>query len=289
MDRNSFQTHLRAGNGVHAAYLEMRKKSEGFLKGLTFPLNPLHHALLNIEKTSFEHPDLQLLFVNSYMVREQVLKFYSTDPEKVRVVHNGVEWSEMSTDFAAWPEKKKQIAADLNLDPNLYHFLFIGHNFQRKGLKKLLHALGNISRKDFHLSVIGEDKNLGLFREQVEHLNLNDKVTFFGSRSDIRAFYQLADALVIPSFYDPFANVTVEALAMGLFVVSSQTNGGHEILSSDNGAVIESLEDADAFTDALEKALKAPKTWERSNLIRQSVQYLDFPNQLNLLCDLCLS
>ena len=44
-------------------------------------------------------------------------------------------------------------------------------------------------------------------------------------------FYQMADALVIPSFYDPFANVTVEALAMGLFVLSSKHNGGPEILT----------------------------------------------------------
>ena len=68
-------------------------------------------------------------------------------------------------------------------------------------------------------------------------LNIQRRVTFFGPQKEIRPFYQFADALVIPSFYDPFANVTVEALAMGLFVVSSKSNGGHEILISSKMAL----------------------------------------------------
>src|SRR5690348_12205797 len=42
MDRNSFQTHLRAGNGVHAAYLKHRKENDDFLKRHSYHLNPLH-------------------------------------------------------------------------------------------------------------------------------------------------------------------------------------------------------------------------------------------------------
>ena len=50
MDRASFQTHHRAGNGVHAAYLALRREKEGFLKSLSFKFKPLHHSMLKLEK-----------------------------------------------------------------------------------------------------------------------------------------------------------------------------------------------------------------------------------------------
>jgi len=118
-------------------------------------------------------------------------------------------------------------------------------------------------------------------------LGLKDKVRFFGSQDEMRPFYQYADALVIPSFYDPFANVTIEALAMGLFVISSKHNGGHEILNKQNGIVIENLLDVDAFAASLHVALQHKKTEKSADLARQSVKHLDFSAQLAKLIQGC--
>ena len=93
----------------------------------------------------------------------------------------------------------------------------------------------------------------------------------------------MADCLVIPSIYDPFANVTVEALAMGLFTLSSKQNGGHEILDIHNGDVIRDLYDPADFARTLTQAMTHPKTQESAARIRQSVQHLDFSHQLRLI------
>lgn len=288
MDRNRFQTHLRASNGVHAAYLEHRKMNDKFLKWATFPLNPLHRTLLSIEKESFQHPELKTLFTNSYMVQNEILKHYSIASSKIKVIHNGVEWEEVKEDFNRWGEIKKSFAQQCKLDPDLFHFIFIGHNYERKGLEKFMEGLALINERGFHLSVIGKEKNPGKFHALAKKLNLSKQVSFFGSRADIRSFYQLADCLVIPSFYDPFANVTVEALSMGVFVVSSKTNGGHEILTPHNGAVIENLFDPFSMAQALKIALLHPKTQAQATLIRNSISHLDFSNQIGLLTDLSL-
>src|SRR5579871_3401543 len=87
LDRNRHQTHLRAGNGVHAAYLQQRAKEEGWWKGMGFRINPLHRTLLRLEKLAFENPQLKALFVNSHMVKEEVLCHYRVDPETIQVVH----------------------------------------------------------------------------------------------------------------------------------------------------------------------------------------------------------
>jgi UDP-glucose:(heptosyl)LPS alpha-1,3-glucosyltransferase len=105
--------------------------------------------------------------------------------------------------------------------------------------------------------------------------------------ADITPFYQMADVLVIPSFYDPFANVTIEALAMGLFIVSSKHNGGHEIITKENGTVIENLLHIDSLSHALENCLNHPKTTMSANRIRQSVAHLDFSTQLKELMKAC--
>lgn len=283
LDRTRRQTHIRAGNGVHAAYLKHRVKEEGKFKALSFHFNPLHRALLRIEKQSFEDPHLKTLFTNSHMVRQEILAHYDVCPDKIAVVHNGVEWHAMQVAFDNWQDRKPHVLKKYGLDPSCFQFLFIGHNYKRKGLDKLLLALSRLKDVSFQLSVIGKEKDLDYFQQKAHALHLSKQVFFFGPSKDILSFYQLADALVIPSLYDPFANVTVEALAMGLFVISSRTNGGSEVLSNRSGTVIEDLDDSISFAASLQKALAFPKTKNQSLFIRSSVQQLDFSNQLRLI------
>ncbi|MBS0650812.1 MAG: glycosyltransferase family 4 protein [Verrucomicrobia bacterium] len=281
LDRNSEQSHIRAGNGVHAAYLRHRAKIEGGLKALSFKINPLHHSLLAIEKKSFESRKLRTLFTNSHMVKNEVLELYNTPPEKIEVVHNGVEWCQMLADFEQWQEKREELIAELSLDPQAYQLLFIGHNYQRKGLENLLKGMSLIKTTPLQLCIIGKEKKIGYFKQMAQQLGLEKSVRFLGQRSDIRRFYQMADALAIPSSYDPFANVTVEALAMGLYVISSKTNGGHEVLQPYSGTTIDNLDDPHSVALAIQRAVGTFKSVSSSTQIRTSVKHLDFPNQLN--------
>ncbi|HSX25457.1 MAG TPA: glycosyltransferase family 4 protein [Chlamydiales bacterium] len=287
MDRNRHQTHLRAGNGVHAAYLKSRIAAEGRLKYLICRFNPLHRKILELEQAGFENPALQKLFTNSHMVRSEILNYYKVDPKKIKVIHNGVEWEEMADAFQNWENKREMGFKKFGLDPSHFHFLFVGNGYLRKGLDRLLEGLSRLSTRDFHLSVVGKDKRMELYRAKAMQLGLKTQVRFFGAQSEIRLFYQMADVLVIPSFYDPFANVTVEALAMGLFVLSSKQNGGAEILTKENGAVIEDLLEPDSMVNALELTLKERKTPMSAAARRQSVASLDFSKQMRTLIEAC--
>ncbi|QVL57149.1 MAG: glycosyltransferase family 4 protein [Simkaniaceae bacterium] len=287
MDRTRRQTHIRTGNGVHAAYMEQRETFENYPRYKSL-INPLNQTILKIEKEAFENPELKVLFTNSYMVKNEILEHYKVSPDKIEVIHNGAPWKEMDKDFNAWVEKKQKGCSDYNLDPSLHHFLFIGNGYQRKGLSSLLYALSSLPNRDFHLSVIGKDRNIQSFIKLAQTLGLESHVSFFGPLSDILPFFQIADTLVIPSHYDPFANVTVEALAMGLFVVSSKTNGGHEILKEGTGTIIEDLSSIDSLRASLEFAMAHPKTWIRSQTIRDSVKHLDFSSQISSYIDISL-
>lgn len=285
LDRNRHQTHIRAGNGVHAAYLQKRLQLEGSFR---CKFDPLHKRILALEKAGFENPSLQMLITNSQMVKEEILHYYRVDPKKIQVIHNGVEWQEMEGAFTSWQEGKAQHAEKYGLDPQLFHFLFAGSGFLRKGLDILLQALSLLKNRNFFLSIVGKDKKINRYMALAKKLQIQDRVRFFGPVDNIIPFYQMADCLVIPSWYDPFANVTVEALAMGLYVISSKNNGGSEILTKEKGNILSDLRNVEEIAAILEKAMHRPKTLASSLLIRNSIKHLDFSIQMTKLLDLCL-
>ncbi len=282
MDRNFCTQHLyRAGNGVHAAYLQRRKKQASWLKKASFAINPLHRLILQMEKHTFENAKLKTLFTNSNMVKDEILSYYNTDPNKIIVVHNGVEWHELQTPFDEGLSMRRQLIKPLGLNPDCYQFLFVGNEYGRKGLSLLLQALSRMKDKDFQLSVVGRDKNPERYYKMAELLGLKERVRFFGPIKEVKTLYSVADSLVVASMYDPFANVTIEALAMGLYVISSTANGGSEILTTpERGATFSDVTQADELQACLEEALKWPKNPTRAALIRNSVKEFDFSNQI---------
>lgn len=272
MERNAYQTHYRAGSGVHAVYLQNRKLVDSSFKCLSFKFNPLHRHLLKLEKEAFEHEGLRLLFTNSEMVRKEILQNYETQSHKIEVVHNGVEWKKWELPFEHSFKTERK---------NCFTFLFAGNGYHRKGLLFLLNGLEKIKNENFRLLVCGKEKNHLFFVKRADELGIREKVVFLGSQPEILSLYQQADALVIPSIYDPFANVTIEALAMGLFVVTSKYNGGCEVLKPFSGEMIEHLDSADSFAASLKKALALPKSKATAQIIRNSVKELDFSSQLD--------
>lgn len=261
LDRHSYQTHYRAGNGVHKVYLKNRQRLDGYFK--TF-LNPLHRTILNLEKETFESPSLKCLFTNSFMVRDEILANYTCDRSKIEVVHNGVEWEALNIPFQKCTKESG-------------HLLFIGHGYQRKGLMQLLEALQHVKSRKWSLSVVGRDKDEMRYVETAKRLGIQERVTFFGAKTDLTPFFQRADTLIIPSLYDPFANVTLEALAMGLFVLSSPFNGGKEVLTPQTGAIIPDLFDTQSFASTIEMGLDQQKDPQH---IRESVKHYTTTNQL---------
>jgi len=288
LDRTSYQTHIRAGNGIHRAFMDIRNDLDSKAKKLFAPVNPLNKIINSIEKQAIESPDLKLLMTNSNMVKSQALDYFDIDPKKIITIHNGVEHAQLKDVFENSLDNKFSIAKEYNLDPHKYNLLFVGHGYSRKGLLPLLHAISEVSFRDCHLIVVGKDKNIPSYERILEKLGVRDMVTFLGPVNDVKPLYQFADCAVIPSYYDPFANVTVEALAMGLFVISSKYNGGSEVLTDETGCVCDPF-DSSSIADCIHHAMNQPKDYQQAQLIRSSVAHLDFSYQINEFIDKCIS
>lgn len=285
MDRTERQSHLRAGGGCHAAWLERRGESEGRLRRLSFRINPYHRAMLRLERNAFTSPGLKKLIVNSRMAQGEIERHYGVAPEKITVIHNGVEWREAEGLFEESLLKRDELRAGLGLSAGrFFYFLFVGSGYERKGLEAAIRGLARLPSSTA-LLVAGKDKREARYQRLARKEGLRDRVVFLGPRRDVPALLQVADAFVLPTVYDPFSNATLEALAMGLYIVTSRANGCAEVIVEGAGRVIDDISDADYLAAAMMTALEGhPGKRE----IRESVRHLDFSAQLGRLVDACL-
>ena len=281
-------THYRAGNGCHRAYLEKRRISCGWLKRMLLWLNPLHWVVLLSEKKTVEcHKTITIC--NSHMVKKEFLRWYpKADPSHIKVIHNGVEWAEYEASFQQREHERVLFCRDNGIDPSLPHILFVGNEWERKGVRLLLHALSAV-KTPFRCTIVGKEKRWQQFHELAHQLKIEKNVFFYPTHEKVLPWYQRADIFVLPTLYDPFANVTVEALAMGLWVITSSSNGGGEVIREGlTGSVITSF-DKQPWTRALEAALlRVQKESNLKDRIREEARQFDFTHTLQAYGDLIM-
>ena len=285
MDRTEYQTHMRAGGGSHAAWIQRRCEEYSALRCWSFRLNPFHRMMIKIERSAFLSNELKRIFCNSSLVKNEIIHYYPQVKGKIEVVHNGVEWHEFSKAFDEAAATKESLLKRLGLYPDRYYFLFVGSGYERKGLKKAITALKSLP-DHVDLLVVGKDKNESKYKTMSEKSGLTERIHFFGPQRNVTPFFQISDAFILPTIYDPFSNASLEALATGLYTVTSNANGCSEVIIDKAGYIIEDLRDIDSITEAMKTALSGHLSKRE---IRESVKYLDFSTQLNKIVDICIS
>jgi len=225
----------RAGDGVHATWLELRGKSMD-------SLSSWHRYTLAAEADMFRHPKLRAVICNSRMVKDDIARRFGLADEKLQVIYSGVDLDAFhprlrETQGSALREKT-------GVDAATPVILFVGSGYERKGLPTLLHALSRMARRDARLWIVGRDKHDMLMRKLAQTLGVDDRVLFLGAQTDVKPFYGAADVFALPTLYDPFPNAALEALACGLPLVTTTTCGAAELVTAANGLVIAAGDEA---------------------------------------------
>ena len=211
----------RAGDGVHAAWIERRGRSLGWFGRVTMKFNPYHRYVLAAEKRLFEGGRLRAVICNSRMVLDEIRTRFAIDEAKLRVVYNGVNLDEFHPRCSG--EHRASGRARLGIPEASSVYLFVGSGFERKGVPTLLRAFSRQSDRNARLVIVGKDKSLGKMQNLARDLGIFESVHFAGPQKSMQGWYGLADVFVLPTLYDPFPNAALEALASGLPVI---TNGG---------------------------------------------------------------
>ena len=218
--RTRHQDVYRAGGGSHAAYLESTVPWPR-LRGW---LSPRHRVLLAIEEAVFRDAR-QTLLCNSELVANDLASRYAIPPGRLAVIYNGVDLERFH------PRERERSGARLRGELGLAGpvALFVGSGFARKGLDRAIAGLAAAGAIKADLVVAGAG-DPGAFHRQAEALGVAARVHFLGTRGDVAALYAAADLLVLPTRYDPFANVCLEAMAAGVPVATTPRNGAAELV-----------------------------------------------------------
>ncbi len=185
-----------------------------------------------IEKTAYEAADGIIAVSNA--MRDDILRCYPTiDPARVEVIHNGIDleqWKAPSTD-GEW-EAARRYFASYGLDPAKPTVVFVGRITRQKGVPGLLRALRQIPAEIQILLCAGAPDTPEIAQETrqlVAELSAERNgvvwIEEHLSREKIVQLEACSTVFVTPSIYEPLGIVNLEAMAVGLPVVGTNTGG----------------------------------------------------------------
>jgi UDP-glucose:(heptosyl)LPS alpha-1,3-glucosyltransferase len=248
----------RAGDGVHAEWLDIRRAAAGPLGNLGIGLNPYHRHICAAESRLFADPGLRAVVCNSAMVRGEIERRFGVAPEKLHVIHNGVD-----LDYFHPRERaglREAARAELGAGAQDFLFLFVGSGFWRKGLDAAIGALAASGEASFRLAVAGRDRDAARYAAQAAAAGVGERLRLLGGRDDVRRLYAAADCFILPTRYDPFPSTVLEALAMGLPAIVGRRSGAAEILRQGDGGWTCEPGDVGGLAGLMQKAALAPRT-----------------------------
>jgi UDP-glucose:(heptosyl)LPS alpha-1,3-glucosyltransferase len=227
----------RAGDGVHAEWLNIKAARENIWSRLLISFSPFHRLMLQLEYDLFHHPNLKKVICISQHGKRDILRHYpSINSDKLVCIYNGIDLYK----YSPVPESAKlEVRSRLAIHPKKPVAIFVGSGFVRKGLGDLLEALSLTT--EWELLVVGKDKRQKSFMKKAQKLGIANRIHFLGVQTHMQDLYATADLLVHPAWYEPFGNVVLEAMAMGRGVLVSSDCGASELVNEGiNGHVFAS-------------------------------------------------
>jgi UDP-glucose:(heptosyl)LPS alpha-1,3-glucosyltransferase len=226
---------FRAGGGSHLAWMRRFPRPAWDLLGRQG--DRVEAALDQAVLTQ-----ARLVVANSELCRRDLVEHSGLDPQKIALVRNGVDLERFSP-------------SPLPRPPGPPRVLFLGNGWARKNLDAALAAAALLP--EVQLLVAGREPRAGRWRRQAARLGLGARVRWQEEVERPEELLRGADLLLLPTRYDPCANVCLEAMACGLPVISTAQNGASELLPEPWMAVSDP-EDAPGLAAAVERALQSP-------------------------------
>jgi len=182
-----------------------------------------------MERTAIESADAVIAV--SQETRHDILDHFTVDPDKVKVIHNGIDLDQYRFD----PSTDALTAR--GVDPERPYVLFVGRITRQKGIIHLVNAIPDI---DPSLQVVlcagaPDTKEIGdeMTARVAEVSDGREGVIWIQEmlpREDVIQFYSHAAVFVCPSVYEPFGIINLEAMATETAVVASQIGGIPEVV-----------------------------------------------------------
>ncbi|HEY9777514.1 MAG TPA: glycosyltransferase family 4 protein [Planktothrix sp.] len=241
------------------------------LKSFGLPLVSTIHAteygrnngIHNAESHYIDQVEWRLIYesakviVNSQHMLVELNEHFHVPTEKVTVIPNGIEPDKLlSTEEPAELRRQHRIGSGPVL-------LFVGRLVYEKGIQVLLSAMPRILERypDTTLIIAGAGGYEQHLRDQARQAGIGQRVRFFGKANDadLRQLYAMANAVVVPSLYEPFGIVALEGMAAKVPVVVSDAGGLRDIVRHEHNGVTTYAGNSDSLAWGVLHCLSNPE------------------------------
>jgi len=194
------------------------------------------------------------VIANSFDTRKDLVNEYIINPEKIHVIRNPVlneKYVEMSLE---------PVDDSWGFERNVKTVISVGRLHPQKNFKFLISAFKEVYNKNenYRLVIIGEGEEYQNLMQQVSESGLSSAVKILSFKKNIYPYYKKSDVFALSSDWEGFGNVLVEALALGLPVVSTDCPGGPRmILKNGEFGTLVPLGDKKRYVEAIIKSLES--------------------------------
>ena len=202
-------------------------------------LSLFDHGTSWTEKQMYKYSGCQMFLPVSNLVKIKLLETFQIDERKIKVIHPGVDVERFQSDN---PYNRQEIRDAFGIPESDLLILFVGMNFEVKGLDSLLSAIALLKSEydndQVKVLVVGKGNNKK-YKALAHKLGIGEQLIFSGVRNDIERIYQAGDILVMLSKFDTFGMVVTEAMAASLPVIISDNVGAKDlVIQGENGFVV---------------------------------------------------
>ena len=269
---------------VHAAWIERSQSLRGPFSWAKWrqKINPLHPVLLKLERLHFAGkaanggPNYRKVIALTPEVSSDLQRIYGVPENDIVVIPNGFAPPEFSVPRAQ--SLREEMRRELGFQDDDRVLVFVANEAERKGLEPLLLALKILDDPKIKLLVVGRIP-ASTWQPVSEKMGLTSQVTFTGPSGDVGKYYAASDIFVLPTQYEPWGLVIVEAMACGLPVVTSRCAGAAEaVQEGKTGYLLRDPQDAEEIAGNLRHLLEGRHI--AAQAIADSVQNYAWPRVL---------
>jgi glycosyltransferase involved in cell wall biosynthesis len=194
-----------------------------WFKRATIRFNSKYQAAMRVEALVMRHPLVKRFAALSAFVARQLMDLYDVDPARITIIRNAVEMPEM--DHARRAALRTAARQRLGIDDRTTVFLFAAFNPRLKGARTVERAMRRLRGEPIVTLMAGPAAGAS-----------SEAIRWLGPVEDMDELRAAADAVVMPTHYDPSSRVVIEAVRRGLAVIGSAYDGSTELLGG--GAVV---------------------------------------------------
>lgn len=198
------------------------------------PHRRFNHAIgARAEGYSMGKSTTRAVIAVSEKVKREIEQHYGIKPGMVTVIRPGVDLTAFHPDNRG---RRMELRSKLGLQAEDFVTVHVGGNYRQKGLLTLVEAARHLG-SSVKVVAVGVARDRALTNLLAPDIQAG-RVLLTGLTADVASYYALADCFVLPTVYDTFSLVTLEAMASGLPVIVSQAAGISEVLTDGDDAIL---------------------------------------------------